>query len=102
MSPYRIIVLEHAVSELEQACKYYNDKVIGLGFELEAEVFAILQLIKGNPLLFPIKFANIHEAVVSRFPYIITYEIIGNRIIISAIFHTKQNPSKKSKRNPKQ
>ncbi len=68
MAAYKIIILENAVKELEDACKYYNDKVIGLGFEFENEVFTIFELINDNPKIFPIKFAHIHEAVVSRFP----------------------------------
>ncbi len=101
MGLYKIIVLEHAIIELEDACKYYNDKVNGLGFELEVEVFAVFELIKVNPLLFPIKFASIHEAVLSRFPFVITYEIKEKQINVLAIFHSKQNPSKKFKRKSK-
>jgi hypothetical protein len=101
MGLYKIIVLEYAIVELENACKYYNDKINGLGFELEAEVFSIFDLIKVNPLLFPIKFANIHEAVLSRFPFVITYEIKEKQINVLAIFHSKQNPSKKFKRKSK-
>ena len=101
MSSYKIIVLEQAVLELENACKYYNDQILGLGFEFEKEVYSILELIKDNPLLFPIKFAHIHEAVVRRFPFVITYEIIEKQIIVSAIFHVKRNPRKKIKRKRK-
>jgi len=101
MAAYKIVILENAVKELEDACKYYNDKVIGLGFELENEVFTVFELIHDNPNIFPIKFAHIHEAVVSRFPFIITYEVIGKQIIVLSIFHTKQNPNKKTKRKLK-
>lgn len=101
MSLYKIIVLEQAVSELENACEYYNEQIGGLGFEFEEEIFSILELIKNNPLLFPIKFAHIHEAVVRRFPFVITYEIIEKQIIVSAIFHVKRNPRKKIKRKRK-
>ena len=98
MSAYKIIVLEQAVSELENACEYYNNQISGLGFEFEEEIFSILELIKDNPLLFPIKFAHIHEAVVRRFPFVITYEITEKQIIVSAIFHVKRNPRKKKLR----
>jgi hypothetical protein len=101
MSSYKIVVLDKAVSELEEACLYYEEKVSGLGIEFEEEIFVLIGLIKNNPLLFPIKFSNIHEAVVKRFPFVVNYEIYGKQIIISAIFHVKQNPKKKLKRKPK-
>ena len=98
MPSYKIILLEQAVSEIAKSCIYYNKKLPGLGFEFEEEVFRLLHIIHDNPLLFPIKFAHIHEAVVLRFPYVINYEIFGKQIIVSAVFHTKQNPVKKTKR----
>jgi len=101
MPLYKLIILEPAVSELENACIYYNNKVYGLGFEFEDEVFNLLEIIKVKPLIFPIKFAHIHEAVVKRFPFVINYEIFEKQIIVSAIFHVKQNPNKKIKRKRK-
>lgn len=101
MAKYKLIILEIAVSEFEDACLYYNNQLPGLGFEFEEEIFALLALINDNPLLFPIKFAFIHEAVVRRFPFVINYEITGKIIIISAIFHSKQSPNKKNKRKRK-
>ncbi len=84
--------------ELEDACVYYNEQVLGLGYEFEEEIVVLLELIKENPLLFPVKFAHIHEAVVKLFPFVINYEISEKQVIVSAIFHIKQNPTKKRKR----
>jgi len=101
MASKKLIILERAVSELEDACLYYNNKVSGLGYEFEKEVFILLELIKDKPLIFPIKFAHIHEAVIKRFPFVINYEVSEKQIIVSAIFHVKQNPDKKIKRKRK-
>lgn len=101
MASFKLIILEPAVLEFEEACLYYNKQVPGLGFEFEEEITSLLKLIKTNPLLFPIKFAHIHEAVVRRFPFVINYEVSGKQIIVSAIFHTKQQPSKKLRRKRK-
>ena len=98
MASYKLLILERAVLELEDACVYYNEKVLGLGYEFEEEIVVLLELIKENPLLFPVKFAHIHEAVVKHFPFVINYEISEKQVIVSAIFHVKQNPTKKRKR----
>ena len=98
MASYKLLILERAVLELEDACVYYNEQVLGLGYEFEEEIVVLLELIKENPLLFPVKFAHIHEAVVKRFPFVINYEISEKQVIVSAIFHIKQNPTKKRKR----
>jgi hypothetical protein len=101
MAKYKLIVLDRAVSEFEEACLYYNNQVPGLGFEFEKEIFILLELINESPLLFPIKFAHIREAVVKRFPFVINFEVTEKVIIVSAIFHTKQSPDKKTKRKRK-
>jgi len=100
VASFKILILEPAIIELEEACNFYNEKSSELGFELTEEVFAIFELIKENPLLFPIKFGNIHEAVVRRFPFIIAYEVQEMDVIVIAIFHTKQNPERKTTRRP--
>ena len=101
MATYKIIILEHAISEIAESCLYYNKKLPGLGFEFEEEIFQLLELIKNNPLLFPIKFSHIHEALVKRFPFVINYEVHGKQIIVSSVFHTKRHPDKKTKRKRK-
>jgi hypothetical protein len=98
LSSYKIILLEQAISEITESCLYYNKKLPGLGFEFEEELFRLLAIINDNPSLFPIKFAHIHEAVVTRFPLVINYEVFGKQIIVSAVLHSKQNPVKKRKR----
>jgi hypothetical protein len=95
---YKIILLEQAISEITESCLYYNKKLPGLGLEFEEEVFRLLAIINDNPSLFPTKFAHIHEAVMTRFPFVINYEVFGKQIIVSAVFHAKQNPVKKRKR----
>ena len=101
MAAYKLIILEPSIQELEEGCLFYNKRLAGLGFEFEVEIFVLLELIKDNPFLFPIKFAHIREAVVKRFPYVINYEVDEKLIIVSAIFQTQQSPNKKIKRKRK-
>jgi plasmid stabilization system protein ParE len=87
MPSYKVIILEEAISEITESCLYYNDNAPRLGLEFEEEVFQLIEKIKENPLLFPIKFAHFHEAVLTRFPFVIIYEVVGKQIIVSAVFH---------------
>lgn len=98
MSTYHIIVLAEAISEITDSCAYYNEQSPGLGKKFEDEVFRLIEIIKDNPLLFPVKFAHFHEAVLTHFPFLIIYEVYGEQIIVSAVFHTKRHPDKKVKR----
>ncbi len=101
VSSFKIIILEQAIAEITESCLYYNKKLPGLGSDFEEEVFDLIELINDNPSLFPIKFENIHEAVMTRFPFVVNYEVFGKQIIVSAVFHAKQHPDKKTKRKRK-
>ena len=101
MVGYKLVLHEKAINELGDATEYYNSKSSNLGFEFEDEVFTVVDLIKRNPLLFPVKLARIHEAVVKRFPFVINYEVVGKQIVVLSVFHVKQHPSKKIKRKSK-
>lgn len=95
MESYDLIIVEQAIIEMEDACEFYDAKVDNLGAKFNQEVFELLDKILLNPLLFPVKFEQIHEAVLLRFPFVITYEIIENKVVVLSVFHTKRNPKEK-------
>ncbi len=101
MTVFKLVIDEKAINELGDSSDYYNNQKSGLGFEFEEEVFSLFDVIKKNPLLFPVKFARIHEAVAKRFPFVVNYEIIGKEIVVLSVFHVKKHPSKKIKRKSK-
>ena len=101
MTAFKLVIDEKAINELGDASDYYNNKKSGLGPEFEEEIFSLFDIIKKNPLLFPVKFARIHEAVVKRFPFVVNYEVIGKEIVVLSVFHIKKHPSKKVKRKLK-
>ena len=98
MASNKLIVSEAAILQLEESCLFYERKKKGLGFELEQEIADVLEIIEKNPLLFPVKFSDLREAVVRRFPFVIVYEIFEKQVVVVSIFHTKQHPSKKKKK----
>lgn len=68
MQSFELIIVEQAIIEMEDACKFYNTRVNNLGTEFSEEVFEVLDKVVLNPFLFPIKFNEVHEAVLNRFP----------------------------------
>lgn len=100
MSFYKITLLEVALAESAESSAYYNQQGANLGEEFEEEVFHLLEVISRNPLLFPIKFECYHEAVLTRFPFVVVYEVIATEVVVLAVFHTKRNPVGKLKNKP--
>ena len=90
-------ISEYALLQTEESFNYYESKEKGLGIRFKNEIIIIFELIKKNPLLFPAKFKHYREALVKGFPFLIVYEIEPKEVIILNVFHTSQNPKKKTK-----
>lgn len=96
MSKFQVIILEKAFQEIENARNYYENNQINLGTSFTKEVFSILEILESNPLLFPVKFNTIREALLNKFPFVVVFEILpNNEIIILSVFHFSRNPEDK-------
>lgn len=98
MENFDLIIVEQAIIEIENACSFYNERVEGLGTEFSEEVWEVLDTIQHIPLLYPVKFEQFREAVLLRFPFVITYEIVDKKVVVLSVFHTKRNPKEKTGR----
>jgi len=96
MRKFQVVILEKAFQEIENAKDYYENNQINLGTSFTKEVFSILEILETNPLLFPVKFNNIREAVIKKFPFVIIFEILSNDdVVVLSIFHFRRNPEDK-------
>ena len=96
MRKFQVVILEKAFQEIENARDYYENNQINLGTSFTKEVFSILEILETNPLLFPIKFNNIREAVINKFPFVVIFEVLpNNEIIVLSVFHFRRNPEDK-------
>ncbi|MBI3503107.1 MAG: type II toxin-antitoxin system RelE/ParE family toxin [Bacteroidetes bacterium] len=97
---YHLFITEKAEDEYSNAYWYYEEKQIGLGVSFENEADQLLKTIKKNPFLFQRKYKKFREVLLNRFPFLIVYEIVKDKIVIHSFFHTSRNPKKKYKQTP--
>lgn len=83
---------ELAGKELLDARDYYDDLVYRLGEKFVIEVERCLNIIKTNPLAYPVLKQNVRKAVVIKFPFSILYRVEKDNIYILAVMHQKRNP----------
>jgi uncharacterized secreted protein with C-terminal beta-propeller domain len=81
-----------AKEELFSARDYYDDLVFGLGKSFILEIEKTINIIKRNPLAYPVIKQNIRKAVIMKFPYSLLYIIEGDKIYLLAIMHQKRKP----------
>ncbi len=96
MGKFQIVILDKAFQEIENARDFYENNQINLGTSFTKEVFSILEILESNPLLFPVKFNNMREAMIKKFPFVVIFEVLPNdEIIVLSVFHFRRNPNDK-------
>ena len=80
---------------------WYEEQVRGLGLDLEAEVDRSIRVLARNPASCPPhKKTHFRKQHVRRFPYIIFFLELPDRIWIAAIAHAKRRPGYWKARKP--
>lgn len=92
---FNILWSKKALLDIEDSLEWYSEINSVLPKRFYNEILKKVILLTKNPHLFQIKFDSFRELPLKKFPYIIIYEIIDNKVIIIAVFHTSKNPDKK-------
>ena len=94
---YALLIKEEATWDIAVAFDYYEEQQNGLGDAFLQKLKALILYINQYPLHFNKVEKEFRQALISKFPYVIIYELSGSEIIIYAVFHCSQNPDKKFK-----
>ncbi|MFN8282317.1 MAG: type II toxin-antitoxin system RelE/ParE family toxin [Chitinophagales bacterium] len=94
---YTIVLLERAIAESNEAYHYYEEQQKGLGLKFEEALYKAIFYIQRNPEHFRVVKNKIRQLLIPKFPYLIIYRIVKDKIYIQSVFHTSRNPKKKFK-----
>jgi plasmid stabilization system protein ParE len=92
MKSYHVVFHSMVKADMQDAYSWYEGNRRGLGSEFVLAIEASLEAIKRQPDLFPFVEGSIRRAIVQRFPYIIAFQILKDRVLILAIMHSKRDP----------
>lgn len=91
---YSLLITEAAERDIRDAFLWYEDQSDNLGLTFETQISQTIDNIQKNPLKIQVRYNQTRVAFLKKFPYAVHFNIIGNEIIILAVFHTRQNPKK--------
>jgi toxin ParE1/3/4 len=96
-----VVLQSQAKAELRKARLWYNNRQAGLGQELLDEVLAALDKIEHDNLI-GIQYENTRYRFhcLHRFPYVIYYECLPDRVRVVAIAHERRRPDYWKRRKP--
>jgi plasmid stabilization system protein ParE len=86
---FRLEVLD----EVDAAYQWYEQQRAGLGEEFLTALVDQIGLIEENPELFGVLHRKIRACALKRFPYVIYYRLMPDRIDVIAVQHGHRKPS---------
>ncbi len=81
-----------AVDEVDAAYAWYEDQRAGLGEEFLAAFVEQLERIQDNPEAWAVLYRKVRACPLRRFPYILYFRILPDRINVIAVQHGHRNP----------
>lgn len=97
---YRITFLDEAVTEIEHAANWYNERQEGLGDNFIDNVLASLDKLQSDRLILSPVYRGLSRTFIKRFPYILYFkkDIPSKLITVFGVLHAKQSKSHLNKR----
>jgi plasmid stabilization system protein ParE len=88
----KVRLLSPANVELEEAVRYYDQELPGLGFRFYQEVEGAIERIRLFPEGWPRIGTHTRMCLLKGFPYAIFYTAEKNEIVVSAVAHLHRDP----------
>ena len=90
---YKLELQQQAIVEIQDAYDWYETQRLGLGDELMEEIEDALAAISEDPERYGyVKTNSLYRRIrVSRFPYMVVYEVEGNVVIVNSVVHFKRD-----------
>lgn len=95
---YTILIKPNAIQMAKDAYDWYEEQKEGLGDLFLSELSRCYIKLEKNPLFYQKLKKHYRHLVLNKFPYVLIFEIIGEEIIIFAVFHTARSPKSKFKK----
>lgn len=95
-----LVFLPEARRDAEEATRFYEKRLPGLGARFRLEVESVCEAILRQPLLWRERVGGYRRVNFPGFPYYIAYFIRGDRIIVAAIGHAARHPDYWKRRDP--
>lgn len=79
--------------DVAAAQTWYETQRSGLGAEFHQQVSQVLARLTDTPLIYPAVYRDFRRAMVHRFPYLIWYRVLGQKITVLACTHSSRHPN---------
>lgn len=87
-----IVFRPEAVADVLETRRWYEQHELGLGDAFAVRLEEILDGIKTMPEMYAVALGNVRRGKLRKFPYLVYYRILLDRIEVLAVLHGSRHP----------
>ncbi len=89
---WRLVIQRVAKRDIAGAIRWYDRQRPGLGDEFEADLEASLRRLQESSAFTAPIYRDVRFVKLSRFPYVVYFRRLSDRLEVLAVLHGKRNP----------
>ena len=89
----RLVFLPEALAEVEEATRYYEELLPGLGARFRLGLESVSKHIAEQPLLWRERRGGHRRVNLPGFPYYVAYYLRGEAVVVAAVAHASRHPN---------
>ena len=87
-----VILRDEAAADVASASHWYDRQRSGLGDQFLDSLNQLLNDIEAAPLAYAASYREVRRAKLRRFPYIVYYRVLDDRIEVLGVLHGSRDP----------
>ena len=92
MTKYTLKIDIEALTDIKEAYLWYEEQSKDLGKRYKSQVINQVNTLKKNPLLYSVRYNNVHCLKIKKFPFLVHFTVEENIVNVIAVIHTSLNP----------
>jgi plasmid stabilization system protein ParE len=88
-----VILRPEAEQDVEAARDWYEQQHAGLGQDFLDRVAEVLSRLGAMPELYPVVWQDVRSGRLRRFPFVVYYRVLADRVEVLAVLHGSRDPS---------
>lgn len=87
-----VIFRPEAAVDVVEVRQWYDSQKPGLGDIFRNALADVVERVQSMPRIYVIVVKNVHRAKLRRFPYLLYYRVLEDRIEVLAVLHSSRDP----------
>lgn len=87
-----LLIRPEAEEDLATAYRWYESRRGGLGTEFLSAIHSLFERIRHTPQIHAPEYKSVRRTTASKFPYVVYYRIVQERVEVIAVLHGSRNP----------